>query len=382
MKGDRFGDAVKKARTETYNLHKDRTNTWGAYQCYGDPSYRLVVKTAGGQGWQEKFVDIDEAIVKINQQYEIAKTASAQGIEKIKSDLKNLRDGIEKDHPAWLQDARLLEALGEAFSEAFWFEEAVKYLDPAISNRKSTTSIRAIEMSANCHIRLAVQMVENNPKKYGEAKRSIEKQIKLLNQLMDTIGETSERLSLIGSGYKRLAGIASTRNSNVCDKALKDMDEFYSRARKVKVREGAYPLTNALTARILQMLRTSDLDRSKLPEIKELKVEAENLAEKDALNSLDDFWAKIGVTDAKLLNYLYKYLNSKKEVFSNKIHIELVEDYRNAWRQYGSARQLNSIIDHYSFLVAVLEKFEAHENLHNALEKILNSLNSMVEDEV
>ncbi len=170
LKGERFGDAVKEARTETYRLHHDRTNTWGAYQCYGDPSYRLVVKTGGGQSWHEKFVDIDEAIVKINQQYEIAKTASAQGIEKIKSDLKNLRDGIEKDNPEWLKDARLLEALGEAFGEAFWFKEAVKYYDAAIANRKSTASIRTIEKSANSHIRLAVHEFEIDPKQYGEIK--------------------------------------------------------------------------------------------------------------------------------------------------------------------------------------------------------------------
>ena len=213
VKGERFGDAVKAARIETYRLHQDRTNTWGAYQCYGDPAYRLVIKTAGEQNWKEKFVDIDEAIVKINQQYEVAKTASAQGNKKIRGDLKNLRDGIEKDNPDWLKDARLLEALGEAFSEAFWFEEAVKYFDPAVSNRKSTATIRAIEISANCHIRLAVQMFEKGPNQYGEAKRRIEKQIKNLDQLMDTIGETSERLSIIGSGHKRLAGIASNRKS-------------------------------------------------------------------------------------------------------------------------------------------------------------------------
>ena len=33
-----FGDSVREARLQTYNRHP-HTNTWGAYQCYGDPSY-------------------------------------------------------------------------------------------------------------------------------------------------------------------------------------------------------------------------------------------------------------------------------------------------------------------------------------------------------
>ena len=158
------------------------------------------------------------------------------------------------------------------------------------------------------------------------------------------------------------------------------MEEFYTRARKV--REGTYPLTNVLTAKIIQMLRTSNPDMSKLPEIKKLKEEVVRMAEKDALNSPDDFWAKIGVTDAKLLDSLYRYLSRKQKHFSDKIYAELVKEYRTAWRQYGSARQLSSIIEHYSFLVAVLKNSEAHEDLCNVLETILNSLKLMVEEEV
>ena len=44
LKGDTFGNAVRAARAETYELHGERTNTWAAYQCYGDPNYRLVTE--------------------------------------------------------------------------------------------------------------------------------------------------------------------------------------------------------------------------------------------------------------------------------------------------------------------------------------------------
>ncbi len=36
--GSNFGDAVYQARKAVFEQHPD-VNTWGAYQCYGDPQY-------------------------------------------------------------------------------------------------------------------------------------------------------------------------------------------------------------------------------------------------------------------------------------------------------------------------------------------------------
>jgi hypothetical protein len=40
LNGHSFGEAVLSARRLTYEQHR-RTNTWGAYQCYGDPEFRV-----------------------------------------------------------------------------------------------------------------------------------------------------------------------------------------------------------------------------------------------------------------------------------------------------------------------------------------------------
>lgn len=379
LKGYRFGDAVKAARVETYRLHKDRTNTWGAYQCYGDPAYRLVINPEGDQGTQHGFVDVEEAIVKINQLYERSKTTSTQGIGFIRSELKKVTDEIERENPAWLRNAKLLDALGEAFGEAFWIEEAVKYYDLAIESGKSTAPIKAIEQSANFHIRLAVQDCENNPETYGDAKGKIEKQIKKIKHLMGTIGETEERLSMVGGGYKRLAQLASSRVPEDCASALQQMEKYYNRA-WAKKKKGSYPLSNALTASIVQALRASDPDTGNLSDAKQLIKIAEELANQDKLSAPDDFWAATGVADVKLLTYIYEYLIDNQFVLSENLCNELVREYKSAWQQYGSARELNSIIEHYAFLAVVIKKSDAPENLCNVLEKILNSLKSTYEE--
>lgn len=42
LNGVPFGEAVKGARAEIYTKHGQTNNTWGAYQCYGDPTWTLT----------------------------------------------------------------------------------------------------------------------------------------------------------------------------------------------------------------------------------------------------------------------------------------------------------------------------------------------------
>jgi CHAT domain-containing protein len=44
FEGYNFGESVKRARKKVYTAYGDRTNTWGAYQCYGDPFYSLQTR--------------------------------------------------------------------------------------------------------------------------------------------------------------------------------------------------------------------------------------------------------------------------------------------------------------------------------------------------
>jgi len=388
LRGYQFGDAIKAARAEIYEQHGDRTNTWAAYQCYGDPAYRLVANTGAGGHWEKRIVDIDEAIAEIDQITEKAKTASALNTKRLKDDLNNLlkeleKKDIEQSHSNWLNNARLLEALGRAFAEVFSFEEAAEYYELAIKNDKSSASIKAIEQSANCHIRLAVQRFELDPGLYTKSKAQIETQIESLTQLMTTLRETPERLSMVGSGYKRLAQITSSKPSNVCNKALEQMEDYYRQAWKKipdKSPKDPYPLTNALAARTVLLLRLGDAQKVKeeLPKLRNQKEQAQGFAEALQKVRPEDFWAAIGVTDLKLLGYLIDYLGHKERL-SEQVHKELLEDYQKAWKQYGSQRELNSVIEHYAFLVAVLQDCSPKDEVCGVLQKLHNELRSMSE---
>ena len=382
LKGERFGAAVKAAREVTYELHKDRTNTWGAYQCYGDPDYQFAVSASGSQRGMDNFVDIEEAIFEIKRRHEISKTTAALGIEKIRTDLRDLQTGIETYHKEWLEDALVANALGEAFAEAFCFEEAIVSYDLAIGSGKSTAAIKALEQAANCRIRLAVQNVQNDPRKHTESVRAIKDQIRKLDQLIDAIGETPERLAMIGGGYKRLARLSSERSSADSVAALNKMEEYYDLAWNKK--KAVYPLTNLIVAKIVRALWNGKPGPKQLAEMEAQIKEARRMAIAEQENSPDDFWASIGSTDVKMLEHLLKYLKGPQKSFKEEVHDEVVEEYKRAWGQYGSAREINSVIEHYAFLLAVIKGPDSqknkHQDLRSVLEKILNSLTAIYEN--
>jgi pimeloyl-ACP methyl ester carboxylesterase len=379
LKGYTFGNAVKEARIKTYELHKDRTNTWGAYQCYGDPAYRLVAPREGAAGVSDKFVDIEEAIVQIRQLSRRAETSSAEGLASLRNSLLQMLKRLQEECPAsWLKESRVQEALGEVFGDVFLFDRAVEYYRMALENEICGASIRTIEQLANFNIRLAVQAFENDPRQYQKSKAIIEAQIQRLTALMETVGETTERRSMIGSGYKRLALIASSKSSKVCDQALGDMEQAYQLAWD-RAPNNPYPAANLLAAKVTRLLRTNDPAAmvNALPELDRLVKEAASLAEAEVLNAPDDFWASVSGTDIKLVGYLVKYIQSGCKDLSAELFDGLADEYSTTWLRYGSARELNSVIEHYTFLLAVLKKAVPDEEITGYLERPLSALKTM-----
>jgi hypothetical protein len=271
------------------------------------------------------------------------------------------------------------EAFGEAYGEVFWFDQATQYYERAIKNKNCGATIRAIEQLANCRIRLAMQNFQTDPGYYKEAKGIIETQLAELGLLRKTVGETAERWSMVGGGYKRLAQISSSKSPKACDMALKEMEAAYDCAR-ASSEEDPYPLTNALVAKAIRLLRSGNPEEVKaaLPALFKLKEEAARLAEIAKSKSQDDFWASIGTTDVDLVAHVLNYMKNPKSLNEAQFD-ELSNEYKETWVRYGSARELNSIIDHYAFLTMMLEGSQEHKKLADDLSKVLLSLQSLAE---
>jgi tetratricopeptide (TPR) repeat protein len=189
--GDTFGRSLLEARRKTYNDFPD-CNTWGAYQAYGDPDFRL--RLASGSGDAEEsfaFVAPEEVVNELNT---IAERAA---LEPERRETARLTRLLKDCPPEWLTRGDVLAALAEAYGELGNFDQATSHYQRALAAPSGTArvSLRQVEQWANLEARWGEKTGERAPIDHAIAR------LGLLLQM----GETSERLALLGSAHKRLA---------------------------------------------------------------------------------------------------------------------------------------------------------------------------------
>ncbi len=364
----RFGEAVHKAREKTYNNHAS-TNTWGAYQCYGNPDFQLDQKQgSSSRGRQQCAVSESELVSIIEQHRQDAKLGGND--KKVNDDL----DKLVKATPDDWRGGRVLSALGRAYAEVGNTAKSVTYFQKSLEKDPDYMPIKAREQLANMYAKRAVELWKDSGKTQEENRdhRSddyIEKSIALLNQLR-SLGETSERYCLLGSTYKRSAWIKNAQNQVDC---LLKMKEYYKLAKSgVKTNNSELvsnhsnkinPFHNYVTScMILNWSGRRYNLKSRLSELRQ---------QLDQNNSPDDFWKLVERADYRLLDGL---INA--EIGQNADAIG--EGYNDAKIRFGSARELNSVIEHIEFLIHMAESLIKNTvdraTITCALESILTSI--------
>lgn len=235
LDGEPFGHAVKDARKAIWQSASD-SNTWAAYQAYGDPDYRLRFRSLGivdsgvvtggdrgrvgggrsAAGEVRRTTISRSALVTPRQLVEqLRQIAFAGQLDDVES-LRNL--GVATDSPEkmldelvaacpsdWLKRVDVLSALGRAHAELGRYPGAVDHYRRAIQAPSSDDghdvggqlTLQSIEQLADCETRLGLRSLE--PQLVIEA-------IKRLD-LLCQLHETPERLSLRGAAYTARAAL-------------------------------------------------------------------------------------------------------------------------------------------------------------------------------
>lgn len=267
LAGDAFGEAVRAAREEIYDRYPG-VNTWGAYQCYGDPDFRLAEGDGGGGAKPRSYHAAAEVVADLDNLAGQARTgAGGEGfVAALGRRVDDLLAAIPERHRAkWMAQADINAALGMVYGELGRFDQAIECLTAAIGANDAGMPLRAIEQRANFRVLQACKKwwsergaprQQRGRKAAGarptgieaEATAEITAAIEDLAALT-RMGPTAERYSLLGSAYKRLAWIQ--RDDRASQQALVDMAANYHAALQQGVghdRLDPYPLTNWLTA--------------------------------------------------------------------------------------------------------------------------------------
>lgn len=341
-----FGMAVQRARAEIYD-GGGGDNTWGAYQCYGDPDFRLR-SAEPEQGDGDEFYCAPGALrAELERLANRAHYESKKERERIAQRLERLERATPTD---WLGLASIRAAFGRAFGEVADFKAAVRHYESACELEVADGSVAAMEQLASLLTRLG-----------GDDKTSSTDRDRMFTRAQDVLaallkaGRTLERQALLGSLQKRRARLASTREE--LHRALDAMARAYREAFEIGVARNLhnayYPLENWLQAEIVLRWDAKAARGRERLDLKALLADLERRGRAAAENHDDDFWVRCVVPSAALLRAVLDGALAPAECQ------RVFELYADVARRSGSARELASLSDNARILARFAELDEA-----------------------
>jgi hypothetical protein len=387
LAGETFGRAARAAREDIWIRFPD-ANTWGAYQCYGDPGFRLRGDGGGHQKRQAKTYhapaelvsDLDNLSAWIRMQRQDGND-DADALDNLRTGISGKLEGIpESVRGDWLARGDVAAALGFAWGETGAWAEAVDWLEKALTAHKGDCPVRAVEQCANFRVRLsgerweALRAASARTRKAGrrELEREIENAIRELD-LISQRAPTPERLSLLGGACKRLAWVREDATPRL--EALINMANYYRQAHELdkqragKQRNGKaapdpYPFTNWATARVLASLLDPEQDEAWRDTLEDDCRRMIQIA-RERNEAKPNFWDGVAEADCELVLLLARTGPRAKAAEDAATRIAAL--YRNAAQRGASPREYASVREHLDFIQALIGETGGHTVLAKSL---------------
>jgi hypothetical protein len=392
LDGDTFGQSVLAARRAAWAGHPG-ANTWGAYQCYGDPGYRLHRNEhAPAASPDPEFYAPAELVAELRNLAESARMRSKESDDaavtrwlrgRIDALLARMPDHErERGREGWLGRSDVAAALGFAYGEGGLFADAVQWLDDALAASPADCPVRAVEQCANFKVRLAAQewaelraadpggatgahALELRDKQAALAER-IEESIRELD-LINLRSQSPERLALLGGACKRLAWVQTERQPRI--EALLNMAQYYRQAFDLCAQDDSYALNNWGTGCLL--LAAIDPQYAKGDWQSALADLCKRQAELNGKRNDEDptLWLATGLADLEVVQLLLARDDKAAVAQRGQRATRL---YQAAFARGASPREVASIRENVDFLVEMCRGWPAA--VRSALDAIRRSL--------
>lgn len=351
LAGRPFGLALKGARQKTWEEFPS-SNTWGAYQAYGDPDFCLTRSEGPGSPSED---DVKVAAEEVLLQLDGLSQESTHGDgAKLRGELTQVEKSCAPD---WLKQGSVQERLGAAYAGRGLFKEAIAHYKQAAENEDTANpaTLRAVEQWINVAVRLG--------EKDGD-KAMIQAAIEKGRHLL-ALAKTSERLNLMGGAQKRLAQLETDVEQIRVHLAQAAAD--YRDAANQRQGEGTpdpYPILNAVVIEVL--LGKEEAGREAALS------QCETLAQ-TRFRDTRSVWDAITIADVALIRaFIGHSLPQERD--------NLVHKYRAAFAESSATqREQDSALTQIKFIRAMLKRppdadREAVALATEALEGILKQL--------
>jgi CHAT domain-containing protein len=380
LQGKNFGDAVLNARKYVYK-NFGHTNTWGAFQCYGQPQFSLNINA-----WASNKFEFD-----IPQQAEnkldtiISKSeVSFYKTDWLMAQLKATSEAIVK---AKFTSANLKQLEATAYLELNDYDTAISIFNELFKSETADFKVTSLEIFQNTRVKKAMidffgAMTEKklDDKYINRIVATIDSSIANIESLL-AIWETSERYSLIASASKRKACVLSQRPDK--KKAAAEMKKALATAAKYyfsgfKILNDSYNFCSWLAVKtFLGLPKTKWQEPYKFqgkekkeamsPEI--IKRIVKELEEKNTNNTNQLFWNLSQASDVTLCKFL---LDPAQKANLTK----LIKDFENTWTKTGSVNKKTRQRENIDLLIH-FAKITGQKNIAANLEILKQELNAV-----
>ena len=362
LQGETFGRAVQRSRKYIYERHP-YTNTWGAYQCYGDPWYTLV-KSSTKDEPREKYIAEDEVLVDLHNI--LSKKINKSVKEEMLDEVRQVFEVASQSH---LATAPVYEKMAEIYAELDEMEEAIDSYQKMLMNKSAKYSVKGLEQYCNLQIKQFVANMEKNRKEGEKFKKASVKDRKLLDNFENLlkIAPTSERYSLLGSANKRFAYVFEDYNAYL-EKTVESYREALKLSNQGVVTEYTYPLANLLQAQFFLKDSNPGSEEKSTSEFLSAydwihKVESELSG---ILPGNKDFWEDI----ARINIWTTKILFSKEPKEVEKTLNSILKSYESLFKKSGTLKNLRSEIEQFDFLIRMFNRVTKPKNTSTKIPKL------------
>ena len=357
--GENFGDAVKNARKLIYDKYNMKNNTWGAYQCYGDPFFKFAKRGESKNTWSPSYIVPEEAEIHLDNllnQLELGSKSRKDNLE----ELEIITKAIEE---AGFETAEIKERQGKIYYELGSYAEAIDIFKELLSLEKANFSFSCISTSLNAQTKLIIQNLYDQK----QTKKLIKKDItdanigmkQLIEEIMfiNNMGKTAERASMMGSAYKRSAMTANSPKELL--DAYYNATKYYVKACELtQQKDIIYPLTNAIEIYCLEVLSGAPAYTPHEITYKEKTYDFYNTLDIKGLVALleveystkkkenQTYWEMVYYINIKVCSLLLSY-NEKVE---NSEWDKIKKAYKDLWLVAGSDGKKQAELEHLHFL--------------------------------
>ncbi|OBX26568.1 lecithin:cholesterol acyltransferase [Gelidibacter algens] len=387
--GDNFGDAVKNARNYIYEKHPGN-NTWGAYQCYGDPYFKLKGISGGKGSWSPSYIVPQEAEIDLDNllnQLQMATSADKDHL----AELNTIMKAVERDV---FKTPQIIERVAKIYQELAMYLEATENYEELLKMENAEFSFSCMEKYCNTRAKLYIRDIfENEKTKSTSKKEAYTKTERVISDLSVLLfaGETAERHNLMGSAYKRLAMLAP--DSKKRSDAYKSSISHYERAYKHDFNSNKiYSLSNAIELACLLVFNGAIKDGGEFT-VDKKKYKLRSISEAQQL--LDEHQNKLKEkSESEDLNYwdLIAFLNIDLCLLliieDGKIETkwdEVIQNFKKVWQKAGSVAKKTAELEHLDFLILSLnieadldgEGYKPSKDLEARISELRTALSGM-----